>query len=352
MSDVKFSFAKSEDTDLVMSFISNHWNNDHIFTKSKELLDREFRWIGKKNSLTIALAWDPSRHIVGIFCFKFFNYQKIPDLTGSIWKVTPEAESKYPMIGYRLRQYVIDNIEHRFFSAPGPTLETMAMYKMLRYQWNQMKQYYIINPLIEDYQLIDSSDQITQSVIQEKKSNIIMKKVEDVKDLSNFDFDLFSNILPFKDKKYIENRFFEYPYFNYDIYLVHERNKKTPQNIVICRRAIGKDDLGNKISSAYRIVDFYGSEELLPEIIAKLIEKMKSNGDEFLDFICHGFDDSLLKKAGMLLLDTEDPDTVIPNWFEPLVKKNIPVYCVAYKTNYLYRQCKADGDQDRPSMIT
>ena len=73
MSDIKFSFAKSEDTDLVMSFISNHWSNDHIFTKSRELLDKEFRWIGKKNSLTIALAWDASRHIVGIFCFKFFK---------------------------------------------------------------------------------------------------------------------------------------------------------------------------------------------------------------------------------------------------------------------------------------
>jgi hypothetical protein len=350
MNEVHFNFAKLNESDEIMSFISNHWNDQHIFTKSKKLFVKEFLWLGRPEELTIALAKDESNHIIGIFCFKFFSYGETQDLTGSIWKVTSDAENQHHMIGYRLRQFVIDNIPHRFFSAPGPTLETKSTYKMLRYQWNQMKQYYLINPLLDNYQLIKCPKQNIKLLTNRNKSNILLKKIQNIKELNDFNFNRFSDILPFKDQKYLENRFFDYPFFKYDVFLVYKENEKNAENIIVCRKAIAKEKNGNHIASAYRIIDYYGEEDLLPDIIFKLFQKVQSQGDEFLDFVCHGFDDSLLKQAGMKELDFDNIETIIPNWFEPLVKKNISVFCVADKTNYTYRQCKADGDQDRPSM--
>lgn len=350
MDNVTFCFAHLHELEDVMLFISRHWNEKHIYANSRELLEKDFLWLDKPDTLTIALAKNCEGEILGVFCFKFFNYNAIPDLTGSLWKVTEDAERRYQMIGLRLRQFVIKNVEHRFFSAPGPGPQTKVIYKMLRLQWNEMKQYYAVNPLISDYQLVELSAPDIKVPETSDSLRIALKKVEDVDDLSFFRFDNCSDVVPYKDRKYIENRFFNYPFYDYDVLLVFKPGEKMAHNIVVCRKAIAKDACGNDIASAYRIVDYYGSEDLLPEIISALFEKVKYQGDEFLDFVCHGFDDSLLKDAGMTSLDFDSTDVVIPNWFEPLFRKNVSVNCVADVTPFKCRQCKADGDQDRPSL--
>jgi hypothetical protein len=58
-----------------------------------------------------------------------------------------------------------------------------------------------------------------------------------------------------------------------------------------------------------------------------------------------------LKQAGMNSLNFDSTEVIIPNLFEPLVRENIPVNCIADRTSGNYRQCRADGDQDRPSFL-
>jgi hypothetical protein len=351
MNDITFDFAGINELEDIMTFMSMHWSENHIYSISKKLLIKEFLWLDRTDKLTIGLAKDKHGDILGMFCFKFFNYSELPDLAGALWKVTIDAEKKHQMIGIRLRQFVLKNVKHRFFSAPGPGEQTKGIYNMLRLQWNQMKQYYTINPLIKDYKLIKFLSQDIVKSAPSKATCIKMKRAENADNLLYFDFDSISNIVPFKDKRYIENRFFNYPFYDYDVFLVYKLNELVAQNIVVCRKAIAKDNDGNDIASAYRMVDYYGTEDLLPEIVLALFEKVKSQGDEFLDFVCHGFDEQLLKQAGMTSLNFDGSDVIIPNWFEPLVKKNIPVNCIADVTTYNYRQCKADGDQDRPNYV-
>lgn len=350
MDEVEFGFARLSELEDVMSFIASHWNENHIYANSKELLKKDFLWLDKADHLTIGLARNSEGEILGVFCFKFFNYDDLPDLTGSLWKVTEDAERRYQMIGSRLRQFVIKNVRHRFFSAPGPGPQTKVIYKMLRLQWNEMKQYYAINPLISDYKLIESTAPNLRVPELSSLRRVELKKVEDLEDLLLFDFEKCTDVVPYKDKRYMENRFFDYPFYHYDVFLVFKPGEKMAHNIVVCRQAIARDASGSDIASAYRIVDYYGTEDLLPEIISALFEMVKLQGDEFLDFVCHGFDDSLLKEAGMSSLDFDSTDVIVPNWFEPLVKKNVSVNCIADVTPIKCRQCKADGDQDRPSL--
>jgi len=351
MNDISFEFADLSELQDIMSFMSRHWAANHIYSVSKELLMKEFLWLDQPDKLTIGLAKDTDGEILGVFCFKFYNYCELPDLAGALWKVTSDAEKKYQMIGVRLRQFVIKNVKHRFFSAAGAGEQTKNTYKMLRLQWNQMKQYYIINPLINEYKLIQHLSLKAEQANAFGLPNIEMKRVDNPDDLLNFDFEANSNILPFKDMRYIENRFFDYPFYSYDIFLVYKSKEKIAQNIVVCRKAVAKDQAGKGIASAYRIVDFYGTEDLLPSIIIALFERVRVQGDEFLDFVCYGFDDKLLKQAGMNSLNFDSTEVIIPNLFEPLVRENIAVNCIADGTNGNYRHCRADGDQDRPNFL-
>ena len=194
MNDVNFEFADLSELEDIMSFISRHWAVNHIYSVSKELLMKDFLWLDQPDKLTIGLAKDIDDEILGIFCFKFYNYRELPDLAGALWKVRLDAEKKYQMIGVRLRQFVINNVKHRFFSAAGAGEQTKSTYKMLRLRWNQMKQYYIINPLINDYKLTEHSSLNALKANTSGLPDIELKYVENVEELRCFDFDRNSDI--------------------------------------------------------------------------------------------------------------------------------------------------------------
>ena len=147
--------------------------------------------------------------------------------------------------------------------------------------------------------------------------------------------------MPIKDLKYIEKKFYNNPIHKYDIYIVKIDNEII--NIFICR-AFSCDS-----SSAYRLVDFYGDENYMNTITQFLYQQLIENNYEYVDFISSGFNIQNILASGFRRLDFEG-DIIIPNYTNPLVKENIPIYCVSDKTNnYIFRQCKADGDQDRPN---
>ena len=350
MKDLSLEMARLRDIDEIMLFMSQHWREGHVYSWSRPLLMKDFKCFADPERLNIGLARATDREILGVFCFMLYNQRDVPDLAGSMWKITEASQKAYPMLGIQLRDFVIKQVRHRFFATPGPGIQTQAIYKVLRLQWHQMKQFFLINPDLTHYQLIRHPESPVLPA-PDIARQVELRRVESPEALEAFDFDAYDHILPFKDERYVSHRFFDYPFYEYDVYAVFRSNSEKAANLVVCRRAIAKTDDGKPISSAYRIVDYYGEEVLLPEIISCLYQKMRQQGDEFLDFICHGFDESLLKQSGMTSLDFEREDLVIPNFFEPLVKKNVPVYCIADRTTLRYRQCKADGDQDRPNGL-
>ena len=213
MSEISFDFASIEDAEEIQFFIRQHWNKNHSYVYSKELLLKDYYWLTEPSKLSIAVVRDESKVLQGIFCFKFFNNLNLPDIAGALWKVTVEAEKKYQMIGVKLRNYVVNNVEHRFFSAPGPGPQTEVIYKMLRMQWHQMKQFYAVNPTLANYHLIKFKKPSNFLSSMQQTHKISIKKIIDKNELKLFEFNKHKNMLPFKDSNYIENRFFNYPYY-------------------------------------------------------------------------------------------------------------------------------------------
>ena len=337
----KLSFATIADTDRLMQFMHQEWHKDHILSRNKELFLYDFK---EGDQLNLAIATDHANRLIGIFGFMKYNSDDLPDIAGSLWKASDEAGE--PMLGLKLREYTVKNIAHRIFSAPGAGLQTRPIYHLINMDWIEMEQHYIPNPTLPTYQLavipkatirpLSGPDQPAGDTA------VTVQHVADPDQLKNFPFRSFTTITPFKDWNYLKKRFFEHPIYPYDVYLTKQDGDSIC--ITVCRTAKHHN------SSACRIVDFYGDEAGLPGTMAHLRDVMVDSGHEYIDFISTGFDSGILSRSGFSNLDLDQSAIIVPNYFEPFVKKNVRVYAVADKTECLQlRLCKADGDQDRPN---
>lgn len=341
MNGVEFGFATADDLPILMTFMDEHWRKGHILAKSERLWLHDFF---QGEFLSVGVAKDDTGQLLGIFGYIPYNQCALPDIGGSLWKVTDQAQKFFPMLGIQLRNFVIKSVPHRFFAAPGAGLQTQPIYQVIRMNWQRMQQYFWLNPEIENQKLVKVTLNFEHIPIDLKvKSDISLQIIHKSEQIPGFDFARFNRILPFKDASYVQHRFFDYPYFDYEVYAVFKNDDWV--NLVVCRRAEAEG------RTVLRIVDFYGLETYLTEILSSLSKLAQEHQDEFIDFICHGFDSQNFANAGWQALDFEQEYIIVPNFFEPFLLKNVPVYCVSDKTDFSYRQCKADGDQDRPNTM-
>lgn len=325
--------ANLEDSDILMNFINNYWKKGHILAKDKDFFLYEFQ---NENKLNIIIALEEGE-VVGFFGFFFYNYSLTPDLSGSIWKIHPEIKDQ--LLGIKIRNYLSEIVDYNFFATPGPGPHMKPVYKILRMDWHEMKQFYIINNKIQQLYLT-----INPTINEFKKKytkGIEIFKAKSILDLDTFIF--IENVVPLKDLKYLEKRYFKHPIYKYDVYYL--KFKENILNIIICRTCKTQN------AKAYRIVDYLGTLEYIKEISTYFYDYIESNDYEYLDFISYGYNDDELFDAGFNLLNISDKNTIIPNYFEPFVQDNIQIYCVNEKTNKQFIQHKADGDMDRPNLV-
>ena len=254
-------FGHINDTDSIMSFLGKYWKKGHIMSTNKELFLYEF---AEGEMLNIAFSRTLSGEVTGIFGFKKYSKDDFPDIAGAIWVVNKAINS--PMLGLKLRNFVIKNVPHRHFAAPGATVSTRNIYEYLNMDWVRMDQYFILNPEIDDYKIARVPSKYNKSFNLNNtfgEGNIKMYLTCESEVVKNFPFEENRKIFPYKDYAYIKKRFFSHPVYKYDVYVV-ESDAYGISNIIICRV------VSNGKGFAYRIVDFYGNEELLKYITQQL----------------------------------------------------------------------------------
>ena len=340
---MEISFGHVNDADSIMSFLAKNWKENHIMSINKELFLYEF---SDGDKLNIAYSATSNGEITGIFGFKKYSSDDIPEIAGSMWVVNKEINS--PMLGLMLRNFVINNTPHRFFAAPGAAKNTRNIYKYIGMSWVRMNQYFILNPEITNYKIIkntykcDKFFNFNNCLMKDGMSMYLAGSSEHIKD---YCFDCGRSTFPYKDYNYIKKRFFDHPVYKYDVYAFKSDFYKI-SNIVVCRT------VSNGGSSAYRVVDFYGESKYLKYITSELYSIMIKNKFEYIDFLCSGFDKIAIKDAGFNNLDFSQNNLIIPNLFEPFIRENIETYAVHdVVKDCKYVQCKADGDQDRPNLL-
>lgn len=339
-----FRFATVDDTEAIMRFLHDHWRAGHILSISRELFLHDFR-VGE--GLNIGLAENDKGELIGMLGYFVCNSSERPDMTGSIWKVLEEentANSKGAFLGVYLRKFILDNVPHRHFATPGPGPQTRNIYRMLRMDWHRMRHFYVVNPDVQEFQIAVFPGGIPASRTPPPEGAGTLTLCRHVDGLRGFDFEAQGNIAPRKDLAYLDHRYLQHPIYDYLAYAWHHEG--AVRNIVMCRRASAQD------RHCLRVVDFLGDEANLPSITPLLLQIVRESGDEYLDFICHGFSEETMHAAGFEELDLDQQELIIPNYFEPYAATNVGINCVADRTKTLkVRLCRADGDMDRPNVL-
>ncbi|RNB71718.1 hypothetical protein [Brevibacillus panacihumi] len=334
--------AKHSDIENIMSFLDTYWREGHIMARDRELFEYEYV---NGDTVNFVLAIDKGTQLIeGIF--GFLNCSQTPDSTkkdiwGSMWKVV-DTHDNIPFLGVELarRVFALTGCRTQIGNGANPNTTIPLRRMFFGDKVARMQQYYLLNNEIDEYKIaiIQNKDSADYEVTDNGTFLVEFNSIDDVK--RNFDIDRVESI-PYKDYWYINKRFFNHPYYKYNVYGLQDANRKT--GALMMTRTIECN--GSKIM---RIVDYIGDQQLFASLGKNFASLLKEHEYEYIDFYTLGFNEKHILSAGFKLRTDHDPN-VIPNYFEPFVRKNADIWAHYKFDGTLF--FKADGDQDRPNQL-
>jgi len=330
----------------LQKFIKDHWKNDHILVRSKELmdwqhLDKESKTYNfviarskQTNQIHSVLGFIPTSHFD-----KSIGYN---DIFLALWKVKDGI--KVTGLGMALLYFLKDNKKPRSISGCGFPEFLIPIYKLFGHKVRELNHYYIVNDRKKEFQLIGNFDGKYDSdefVLDEDKKFVKFSRTRFVKlgkKLSNF---LPDTGIPNKTFTYYYNRYFVHPIYKYYIYGIVK--KEEILGFLVFRL------VSYQSNNVLRMVDYFGYITGIAGINKELQKLLYYYDAEYIDFYNLGFTVQSLTNSGFIKKDLSSK-VIIPDYFEPFKKRNVTLR-VAYKCDnkYNYFVCKGDGDQDRPS---
>lgn len=332
-----FRRATIDDINNVMNLIRDEWKATHIFAVDKDFFCYEHQ---NKERFNFVLAIDKETgEIAGLQ--GFIPYSEDEDgewfaSSGVIIKV--KVPSKLPSLGIEIMKRVAELVPYKDYCAVGVNPKTclpLTKRYMNRYI-GRMQHFYRLNSDFLEYHIAQISSLMIEPTIGPGSNSL--KTVHNI-DESNYNFLEHYDNLPFKDKWYINKRYFNHPIYHYRIMEVINTEHQV-EGLLIGREIQIED---RKI---FRLVDFIGNTKSIASIGGCLDALMKENNYEYVDFMLEGLEEDILRQAGFVL-NKDDSGNIIPNYFEPYVPENIAIWFEKSRENMVL--FKADGDQDRPN---
>jgi len=319
-----------------MNYINEEYKENHIVSKNKTLFLYEY---GNGEHLNFILAKDELGNIIGCIGYIKSNSLDKPDLWTSIWSVSKKSSN--PTLGLIIFQYLREKIPHRYFLAPGVNPDTLVFYEKFGIKTGTLKQHYIINNSITNYNIakVIIQDKVSTKKINENANKRIIP-VSNIVELKKR-FNLKSNIIPYKDYSFIQKRYFTNPFQKYNVYCVSDNEKYS--SLFVTREVVI-----NK-SKALLMVDFIGNHNDLFYISNYMYDIIIEKKFEYVTFLEHGISDEIMNNSKFVKLNHQKDSIVIPIYFSPFVQKNIEILYFADNIEKDYYIFKADGDQDRPN---
>lgn len=331
----------SSEYDKLYKFIKYSWREDHAFVKSKELLD--FQHLDKERNIYHFIVAENQQTgefdaLVGYIPLSQFdrNLAANGDYWGAIWKRRDDVDnSEIKGMGY----YVWDELfrlpgfsSHGAISMSG---DARMMYKARRLPIDIMKQYYILNNEITDFEI--AGNIITHSASIPSGNRCELKWI-DINTIKETNINICYR--PLKSVDFFKNRYYRHPIYNYKFLGLY--NHTSLQAVMAVREMI----VGN--TKALRIIDVIG--ELKGNIYESAQTLMHSANYEYIDLLNYGIDTEIIIGMGFSLLNPNKNEPIIPNYFEPFVKQNV-IFEISYKAKFPYVAFKGDADQDRPNIL-
>ena len=331
---MKIEKCKTIDKELLVSYIDNFWQKNHILVKNQDL----FNWQHLNNSFYNFYVFKNENKICGIIGFIPTNqYDKSlannKDYFGAIWSVNKLAP---PAAGHFLLKKMISSETPEFIGFVGISEKAKFFYKKWNLEINSLNHYFIINNSFEKYKILKRKV-IQKNYLDIEDPNLTLIKIENLSDLK-----LVHKYKPEKTINYLINRYQTHPVYKYSFYGL--RNNK---NNILCVFIIRKQFYSDR--SCLRIVDIYGDIDNIESLKRQFESLLSKENAEYIDVLNYGISETIFKKIGFSKLDFSSDNIIIPNFFQPFVQKNIKIefsYISKYDDFVIFR---GDGDQDRPS---
>ena len=334
-------FCKKEEMPLLVNFIKNHWQSDHIFVKSLKMLNFQhydsalsrYNFIIGFNTITNEIDG-----IIGIIPLSQFDSElaKNNDTWGGIWKVRTDVKNQeISTLGASLFSIFDSYSSH---GSIGMSKVATVLHKIRKYKVGILNHYYILNNKIFDFKIAIVPNLMNQNKVRINRNYQRIVKISNILEYKDSDFS--KTYSPQKSIKYLYNRFQKHPIYKY---IFWEIRNDVSKSIIVTRK------ISLNGSCVIRIVDVYGTIENFHSLYNQFQKILQDEKAEYIDILNFGIPDNIFLNIGFKKLLICN-DLVIPNYFEPFLRKNIEINC-AYISKKEYVIFKADSDQDRPSII-
>lgn len=331
----EFRLATVADIDAIMAFYKREWGTNHILATDRDFFCYQHQ---SGNAVNFMLAINRATgQIEGAEGFIQYS-EKLLDIGAVMWKIS--SSCKVPFLGVEVVKRLKQATGCRVYLGPGANPKTAVPLhqKMLKHLVGKMEHYYLLSdntefkiPRIQKKRALPCHSEIETNQL---------KPVSDINELDGkFNYQDWIDRKPFKDRWYIERRYFNYPIYNYQRFAVTTPDGRVPA--VIFAREVSQND-----ATVLRIVDLIGTPESLATLHPEWRQLIKDKGYEYIDLYCKGIDQQVLRQGGFVHKDETDPN-ILPNYFEPFLQQNIDIwYSLSDDDAVLF---KGDGDQDRPN---
>lgn len=329
--------ARMEDIPLIMDFLDRHWEKGCLMSRDRAFFEYEHVIGGEVNFIVAGHRDTGSIDAVQGFipCSRNEGF----DYFGVFW--IAKRASGTPLLGMEIAENAHRFHQGRYSFGVGLRADTAVRVVSGNYQdmVGKLHQYYRLNPDARHKIAVIHKNRTAEPADCDRKL-IPLPNMDAVR--RAFDMDLLKGALPYKDAWYMEHRYFRHPYFTFNFWGIEEHPGEI--GAVIVGRVAEQNG-----SKALRVVDLFGPSEALMGIGAELDIIMRHNAIEYTDFYCYGIADEIMRAAGFVLRDEEDPN-VIPDFFEPFEQKNVDIFFGSY-VHEGFRLFKGDADQGRPRRL-
>ncbi len=336
--DEEFEFRLAYDYEVpkIMEFIKKYWGNPkHILATNESFFRYEYCPFARPN-IYLAINKD-NGEIAAMHCMYFYSKDYVrgqTDMATGMLLANPTV--RVPFIGIELHKRVLLDLKPRSYIAPGIDMKTSAplIKRFLKHKVERMRHFYIAGNNTGEISRIVRKVQSYAKKNDTQLDLVLFNTADEM--YKQFCDERFKERRPYKDRWYVERRYFNHPVYKYYMYGIGD------STVLVCK------EVERNKAKALRIVDILGDPSAIKYVGDALEKIINDNEYEYIDLYEQKMNDEDLLAAGFVER-LQDDINIIPNYFEPFLQENKEIW-VNRRDDETF--CfKADGDQDRPSII-
>lgn len=330
--------CRIDEIDEVARFIDEHWKKGHVLAVDRRVMDWQYRASDDSYNIIVARQGEHLWGILGYVPTSRYD-ASLGDRSIvwlALWKVRDGCSISG--LGLRMLQVLSQCEPHSGMAVNGINASHPPMYKALRYQVAELKQYFVTLPQRQAPLIVRPEGRRLPVPIGGGAVWTAMSEAT----LLDFAAPAAWDGTRIKTPSYFVHRFLRHPFYRYQ---VHALQGPGGASALMASRVAEHGD-----QRVLRIVDFAGDAEVIAHMGAGLSQLMDELSVGHADFWQHGLPDDVFTRAGFECAQS-DASIIVPNFFEPFHASAGRILC-AFKGPGCERMrvFRADGDQDRPNL--